>query len=137
MHQKANLAGMIYLSPLVTSVVVRSKAVTRLLLIHCICFPSCVWSLFYKVVLLKVCLLKVSEYDQEMQQSHTTDQHHGTARKSQRAITVACHSEHNERKATSSFFPCYDDYKTSNDTKHCKTNNYLTLTPPPPNKTMN
>ena len=38
---------------------------------------------------------KISEYDQEIPQSHTADQTHCTARKSHRTLTVRRHQEDN------------------------------------------
>ena len=48
---------------------------------------------------------KVSEYDQEIPQSHTAEQlGHDTMRKSHRTLTATRHQEDNESKANSSLF---------------------------------
>ena len=47
---------------------------------------------------------KVSEYDQEIQQSHTAEQPRGSARKSHTTFIVTIHMLDNNSKATSFLF---------------------------------
>ena len=44
---------------------------------------------------------RVREYDREIPQAHTADIHHGTARKSQRTITVTIHLKDKQSKVSS------------------------------------
>ena len=64
----------------------------------------------------KLCLEKVSEYYQEIPQSHTVDQPtHGTMRKRHRTLTATRHQEDQLS------LPQRDDCKTRKDTKFCIT----------------
>ena len=58
-------------------------------------------------------MIKISEYDQEIQQSHTADLEE--EQQSHRLLTVTRHQEDNQSKQQAQ-----DDCKTGKDTKYCK-----------------